>query len=518
MSNQPDELSHRLVTSIGFEAEDREYLISDHRSAEQVIQVGCSALNLRQFQLSERPSRQLGHWTSQLRSVGNYGHLLGGSSVTRAKRTLPVLLFLLAASAISCQGQPSSNVWSWGANEMGQIGVSVSTSQAPRLINLSDVVRIAAGFRFSMALKRDGTVWQWGSLERPPAESGGICFETTGPVPARECSSIPRLVSEVPKAKNVGAGRDFAMAVLDNADSTVCRWGLNEYAQLGNITTAPTRAVVCSPSPKGVLYVDGGGGGRVLGGHVLAITSGPPELKAWAWGRNDHTQAGNVSICPMCPGISCNSPGPGPAFLCIESPLQIPAGGPTFLTNVIGISAGNDHSLALKPDGSVWSWGSQDFGQLGVPGANTDAKLPVRVAASNTNPPMYLNGVSDIAAGGNHSLALSNDGHVWAWGFNDFGQVGVSTAPFTIQSWAREIPGLDQVTRIAAGDSFSLALRSDGTVWAWGRNDRGQLGALSADVCGAAQLSCSRTPVKVENVAGATAIAAGGDHSLALVG
>jgi alpha-tubulin suppressor-like RCC1 family protein len=435
-------------------------------------------------------------------------------------RVRALLLIVMSATVASCgdQTQPTGNLWTWGSNEAGQLGDGASGHSDdhvdPIRLALSDVSRIVAGNRYSLALKRDGTLWEWGSLE---IQGPSQCLDETGPLGRIECIVRPTPVA-LPggaKAKSIGAGRDFALAVLDNPmDSTVCRWGQNQFAQLGNNTLSPTVTPVCTAFPAGVLYVDGGGGGRVSGGHALAITTGPPELKVWSWGRNDHSQAGNICTATLCPSLPCGT-GPLGPFFCVTDTLQVPVGPGTYLVNVIGVSAGNAHSLALKADGSVWAWGSQDEGQLGVPGASEDAKKPVRVSAANNNT-TFLAGVSDIAAGGSHNLALKSDGHVWAWGFNNFGQIGAPTNLLTIQSFARDVPGLDHVTRIAAGEDFSLALKSDGTLWAWGRNDHGQLGAPSNDKCGPQQVSCSLSPIQVRNLTGVTAISAGGAHSLAL--
>jgi alpha-tubulin suppressor-like RCC1 family protein len=453
-------------------------------------------------------------------------------------RVLAVLA-LFGTAAAGCgpsSPQPESKVWAWGSNDFGQIGDGYDPTffrrETPVRLSLSDVTRIAAGFHYSMALKSDGSVWQWGSLHRK-VTSSTPCSEPTGGFAA--CDLTPTLVSGLgAKAKLIGAGADFALAVMDNNNSTVCRWGQNDFGQLGMSNQMPVSGPVCSTPPARVIYVDGGGGGRISqagggppppptslsGGHVLALSSGPPQVTAWTWGRNEHKQTG-VSTCPLCPSTSC-----GPAD-CVRTPVRVPVGPGQWLVDAIGVSAGNEHSLALKVDGSVWAWGSQDFGQLGVtPGNVTGDVLPPIRVSTNLFRTEFLGSVSDIEAGGNHNLALkpnrnpdgsaAMDGKVWAWGFNDFGQVGVSTSPSLIQTFAREVPGLDHVIRIAAGDGFSLALKSDGTVWAWGRNDLRQLGGLSMDKCGPQQLPCSHSPIQVPKLTGVSNIAAGGSHALAI--
>lgn len=429
------------------------------------------------------------------------------ASLRRRTTQLLVIMFLVVTTtAGGCQNgaqgpPPTPSVWAWGFNDVGQIGDGgKSRHPEPIRLSLSDVTQIAAGFHSSLARKSDGSVWQWGSLDKDVPTSTP-CINPSGAPGFIACDLTPTRVSNLAKAKSIAAGYDFALAIIDNSDSSLCRWGENGFGQLGNSALGPVTGPVCSSPPDRVLYADGGGGGRFRGGHTVAISSGPPQVTLWSWGRDDHKQAGTG-------GTNC-----GP-YACVTTPTRVKG-----LVDVIAAAAGHEHSLALKIDGSVWSWGSQDRGQLGVPGASDDTQSPVRVRTSNTSPPLsYLDGVSDIAAGGEHSLALK-DGTVWAWGYNDFGQIGYPPTPtplFPIQSFARQVPGLTGIVQVAAGDDFSLALKSDGTVWAWGSNELGQLGAPSSDKCGPQQLPCSVSPIQVHNLTGVTSIAAGGAHSLAL--
>src|SRR6185312_15197966 len=109
-----------------------------------------------------------------------------------------------------------------------------------------------------------------------------------------------------------------------------------------------------------------------------------------------------------------------------------------------------------------------------------------------------------IAAGGTHVLALKSDGTVWAWGSNTSGQLGDGTT--TQRAAPVQVTGLSGVTAIAAGSNHSLAVKSDGTVWAWGTNAAGQLGD------GTTGATPHPTPAQVPGLSGVTAIAAGGSH------
>ena len=130
------------------------------------------------------------------------------------------------------------------------------------------------------------------------------------------------------------------------------------------------------------------------------------------------------------------------------------------LTDVTAISAGVFNTVALKNDGTVWAWGLNSSGQLGD-GTTTDSYTPVQVSG--------LTGVRAISAGFvSHAVALKNDGTVWAWGSNGYGQLGDGT---TTDSYTPvQVSDLTGITAISAGESHTVALKNDGTVWAWGCN------------------------------------------------
>lgn len=172
----------------------------------------------------------------------------------------------------------------------------------------------------------------------------------------------------------------------------------------------------------------------------------------WAWGSSSAGALGNCT--------ETDSP----------SPVQI-----SGLTGVTAISAACDYNIALLPDGTVWSWGSNEYGGLGN-GTKTNSNIPVQAIG--------LDEVTAITGGSDHTLALKNDGTVWIWGNNSFGQIGDGTKnnefskndPNNDQLTPVQVPGLTGVRAIAASRGHNLALKTDGTVWAWGRNDLGQIG------------------------------------------
>ncbi len=170
------------------------------------------------------------------------------------------------------------------------------------------------------------------------------------------------------------------------------------------------------------------------------------------------------------------------------------------LAQVVAVCAGADHFLALRKDGTVWAWGNNDFGQLGG-GTGRSRSVPVRVP--------HLPRIVAISAGDSFSLALDASGNVWAWGSNRFGELALDAPGRTSSSLPVRIPLPNVITAIEAGGRHSLALDASGAVWAWGANDCGQLGTGDA-------MSHSG-PVLVRIAGGnAAALAAGLNHSAVL--
>ncbi len=166
-------------------------------------------------------------------------------------------------------------------------------------------------------------------------------------------------------------------------------------------------------------------------------------------------------------------------------------------TKVDSVAAGGFHSLVLS-GGTVSSWGLGHVGQLGR-GKTTSSSTPGPVGGG-------LTGMTAVSAGVFHSLALRSDGTVWAWGWNTYGQLGDGST--VDRSLPVPVAGLTGVVAIAAGGLHNLALKGDGTVWAWGANGVGQLGAVAP--------AQATLPRQVPGLTGVKAIAAGAYHSLAV--
>ena len=165
----------------------------------------------------------------------------------------------------------------------------------------------------------------------------------------------------------------------------------------------------------------------------------------------------------------------------------------------VRVSAGDRHSLALKNDGSLWSWGYNNCGQLGLGDPSLDRSTPTRVGADTD--------WSAVACGQSHTVALKVDGSLWTWGLNYFGQLGLGDASFK-QSAPTRVGVDSDWTAVACGPAATFAIKRDGSLWAWGLNQHGQLGQGDTVNRGA--------PVRVGTDSDWMAIAAGWSHVLAL--
>jgi alpha-tubulin suppressor-like RCC1 family protein len=177
--------------------------------------------------------------------------------------------------------------------------------------------------------------------------------------------------------------------------------------------------------------------------HILAIKY---DGSLWTWGNdNPYGQSG------------LNSPGQR------SLPTQVGA-----LTNWSSISAGNNHTAAIKTDGTLWAWGLNYQGQLGLGDAGnyTDRSSPVQVGSGTT--------WASVSGGYLHTAAIKTDGSLWTWGYNPYGQLGKND--LVSRSSPVQVGALTNWSSVSAGYNFVLAIKTDGTLWSWGYNIYGRLG------------------------------------------
>ena len=266
----------------------------------------------------------------------------------------------------------------------------------------------------------------------------------------------------------VAAGGRHSLALL--ANGTVVAWGANGRGQLGDGETAESPVPVAVHELSNVRALAAGGS------HSLALLKNGTVM---AWGDNESGQLGVGK-------------GTEEALL----PVAVPG-----LTNVKAIAAGPDYSLALLANGTVMAWGENESGQLGT-GTTKSSSTPVAVK--------HLTGAVAIAAGGEFSMALLSNGTVDAWGNDESGQLGNSSVEASFSGVPVAVESLSGVSAIAAGAMHGLALSSNGTVMAWGDGSAGELGN------GVVKAS-EPSPVAVSGLSGVTSISAGTLDSAALL-
>ena len=322
----------------------------------------------------------------------------------------------------------------------------------PDISEMLNVTAIATSTSYTMALKNDGTVWAWGNNDY-----GQLGDNTRNqrniPVQVKDAAGTGYLTG----ITGIATGPYHSLALKN--DGTVWAWGYNGNGQLGDNTTNQRSLPVQVKDSTGVGYLTGVTAISAREYHSLAQKD---DGIVWGWGNNTDGQLGyrqasvNVIRLPQS----------------VVGRIQKEA-----LSNVTAVAAGQNYSLAIKNDGTVWAWGNNNYGQLGDSTAN-QRNLPVQVKdAAGTG---FLTGITAVAAGTSHSLALKNDGTVWAWGSNNNGQLGDdSTTGRYLPVQVKDAAGtgfLTGITAITTGETHSMALKNDGTVWTWGNNNYGQLG------------------------------------------
>ena len=416
------------------------------------------------------------------------------SSISTAK-TARITLYVIAESTVSSSNLPSTTLEVSGPLDEGKLyfGTKKRMQEVERV--LEDSIRQTAG--------REGrslvVLWEGGLPDSTDLRN--TLDILMGNTPSRHAKAfLTRLETRIEPS----AMTEDIELVLDPAPRRFDRVILNEVRQCGKLRQlngfSGIRTIIADETgqnpvlairddgtvwgwnpPKGC--AEFGEPVQVSGmSGVVAISTGGYHNAAlkddgtvWAWGTNEDGQLGIGTTI----GSRSRS-------------KQVQVRG---LSDVVAIAAGCDHSLAVKNDGTVWAWGSNDSGQLGD-GTTTTRSMPVRVRG--------LSDVVAIAAGCDHSLAVKNDGTVWAWGSNESGQLGDGTT--TTRSMPVRIRGLSDVKAIASRLVQSLVVKSDGTVWAWGWGWIGE-GSTTGQIS---------TPIQFSGLTEIISIGRGSSHIVAL--
>jgi alpha-tubulin suppressor-like RCC1 family protein len=337
-------------------------------------------------------------------------------------------------------------VQAWGSNWRGQLGDGTTAIRKARVTvsGLTGAVALSVGQMHSLAVREDGTVWAWGDNFWGQLGNG-----------TRQPQLTPIQVPGLTNVAAIEAGNYAAFALRE--DGTVWGWGSNFAGEQGDGGQSSSR-----PSP-----------GQITGlSEVVALSHGVAlreDGSVWSWGNNTLGELGN--------GTQGG----------IHLPQKVRG-----VQKGVALAAAGTHSLVLRQNGALWAWGYNGWGMVGTGTSQRD--VPVRA--------LKLKDVQSMASHELHMLAVQEDGSVWAWGSLQGDGIGIQATPSRVH-------GIKKAQAVAAGAMHSLALRRDGTVWSWGDNARGQLGSGTAG-------PRRDTPAPVQGLGGVVAVAAGEFHALAL--
>jgi len=357
-----------------------------------------------------------------------------------AARSVPTQVGTLATWASAGSGayhsaaiKTDDTLWVWGGGTHGRLGLgdTIKRSSPVQVGTLANWSTVDSGNRFTVATKTDGTLWIWGW--------GNNGYLGLGDIINR---SSPVQVGTLATWSEVSAGNTFVQA--RKTDNTLWSWGFGGSGELG------LGDVIYRSSP---VQVGGGAGWAALGqsgvGGQNTLALQDPSLLAnsqlFSWGRNDFGQLGLADTVKR------------------SSPVQVGT-----LATWCNLGFTSVASAALKSDGTLWTWGQGSSGRLGL-GDIIQRSSPVQVGAL-----MDWSGISVGGAGQNHMAGIKINGTLWSWGLNGKGYLGLGD--IISRSSPVQVGTLVTWSGVVAGSHHSVALKSDGTLWVWGSNANGNLG------------------------------------------
>ena len=380
----------------------------------------------------------------------------------------------------------TGTLWAWGRNRYGALGTGLTDYTISPTQLGTGWSYISAGFNQTLAIKSNGTLWSWGTNTTSGQLGLGDVTNRSSPVQVGTGTDWAKVSSGFGTAT---LGTSFAIKTT----GTLWSWGLGTTGQLGHsVVFGPPPTNLSSPVQVGTetdwATVDNSAS------HTVAIKTGK---SLWVWGSNVTGRLGlNVTVpssfsSPMQLGVATDWESVSVGYtstmairtggtlwgwglntggqlglgnaVARSSPVQVGTG-----TDWASVSLGSTHTLAIKTTGTLWGWGSNTNGRLGQ-GNTTARSSPVQVG-TDTN-------WSKVSAGGTHTLAIKTTGTLWAWGTNSYHNSGLNDA---FRSFHRSSPvqvgtGTDWAS-VTTGNNHTIAVKTDGTLFVWGDNRTGQLG------------------------------------------
>jgi alpha-tubulin suppressor-like RCC1 family protein len=322
----------------------------------------------------------------------------------------------------------SSELWAWGCNASGQLGTNNTISQnSPVSVvgGFTDWCQVSSGFSSNIALRSNGTLWAWGQ---------GLCGRLGTGNTINRSSPVP-VVGEITDWCRICAGEAHALA--QRSDGSLWGWGCNGDGRIAD-GTAINRSSPVSVVGGITDWIQFSTGNN----HSGAIRC---DGTLWTWGLNDHGQLGDGTVIDK------------------SSPVSVVGG----FCDWCQTSIGSRFQVALRTNGTAWTWGCGGDGRLGT-NEIVDRSSPVSV----------VGGITDwcrVAAGFSHVTVIRSDGMAWVWGLNAQGRIGTGDT-VNYSSPVSVVGGFIDWCQIDDADRGPVALRTNGTAWAWGDSLQGRLG------------------------------------------
>ncbi|TGL63655.1 RCC1 domain-containing protein [Leptospira sarikeiensis] len=339
-------------------------------------------------------------------------------------------------------------IYTCGRNNKGQLGTGFSEGDTTnpnitKITSISGIVGISFNQNNSLAIKDNGKVYTWGANAQGQLGLGNTSEPAVGTAGNPAAQTPP---TEVPGISNAVMGAfGFNHAVILKSDGTVVAFGQNNVGQLGNADPAITTTTVSS-NPVNVVNLT----------NIIQVIAGSQHSAAldkdgyvYVWGRNQYGNLGNGTTSS--------------ATAISSTPTKVDG-----LTGIKHIANGRDHILALKNDGTVYAWGLNASGQLGI--GNQD---------SPKNSPLLVNNITNakrVFSGGTQSFAILADGTIKGWGENGQGNLGNPDATTKVTEPGLSVVGIEKASSLGIGALHGFVLMPTGSIHGWGWNFRGSLG------------------------------------------
>ncbi len=319
-------------------------------------------------------------------------------------------------------------LWIWGQGISGQLGTNDIVPRSTPVTTFAggtNWIQVSGGYSHSAVIRSDESLWVWGQ---------GI-YGLLGNNSEVDRSTPVTTFAGGNDWKQVSCGANHTTAIKN--DGSLWIWGYNSSGQLG-INNTVTRSTPVTTFAGGTNWKQVSGGSS----HTAAIKT---DGSLWIWGQGANAELGNNATTNR------------------STPVTTFAGG----NNWKQVSCGTNYTAAIKTDGSLWTWGFGTSGQLGN-NDTTNRSTPVTTFAGGTN-------WKQVFCGTNHTAAIKTDGTLWLWGAGSTGRLGNNdttnrSTPVTT------FTGGTNWKQVSGGASHTAAIKTDGTLWVWGRGTQGQLG------------------------------------------